>query len=64
MGDKKFEIKIKPSNISKEEKRKLLWSCFEILFSNHKKENKNVNSKKHGKQNKNGKQNKTTIYKQ
>jgi hypothetical protein len=35
-----FKISVKSSSLSREEKRKLLWDCFDILFSNLKKDNK------------------------
>ena len=33
MENKEFEIKIKTSDLSLEEKRDLLWECFDILLS-------------------------------
>ena len=35
MENKSFEIKIKPSNLSSEEKRNLLWQSFDILLINN-----------------------------
>lgn len=43
----KFEIKIKPSELSKQEKRELLWQCFDILFGIPDQKDKNVNKQKH-----------------
>ena len=40
MKDRNFEIKIRSSDLSSEEKRKLLWSSFDTLFSNNQKINK------------------------
>ena len=40
MENKGFEIKIKPSDLSREEKRKLLWETWDLLLSKNNSSNK------------------------